>query len=131
MGARRHTWIGSDEALAVHDIMLAQHGGMAGVRDRALFECALGRPANLASYGSPDVADLAASYAFGIIQNHPFNDGNKRTGFVLGAMFLELNGYRLAAAEDDVVRCILAVASGKLSERDLAAWFRRESKRRH
>jgi death-on-curing protein len=110
--------------LAVHDEQLAEHGGAAGTRDLGLFESALARPRNLALYGKPDAAALAASYGCGIARNHPFLDGNKRTAFVAVELFLGLNGLRLAACDADCVLTMLDVAAGTLDEAAFAAWLR-------
>ena len=122
-------WIWLDPAVlrAVHAEQLAEHGGAAGVRDEGLFESAVARPQNLAHYGSPDVADLAAAYGYGLARNHPFIDGNKRTAFVAVELFLALNGWMLAATDTDCVLTMLAVASGDLPEPDFAAWIRAHS----
>ena len=114
-------------ARALHSEQLAAHGGGAGVRDGGLLDSALQRPRNLAAYGAPDAAALAASLAFGIARNHPFIDGNKRTAFVAAATFLEANGWRFGAAETDVVVTFLALAAGDLTEAVLADWFRANS----
>ena len=108
----------------MHGEQVAEHGGLQGVRDQGLLESALARPENQAAYGDPDVCDLAAAYAFGLARNHPFADGNKRTAFVVSATFLLLNGRNLTASEVDVVETFLKLASGDLTESDLAAWFR-------
>lgn len=118
-------WIDPRVLLAVHDEQLAEHGGAAGTRDLGLFDSALARPRNLALYGEPDAADLAASYGCGIARNHPFIDGNKRTAFVAVELFLALNGRRLTADDADCVLTMLAVASGTLDEAAFAAWLRR------
>jgi death-on-curing protein len=117
-------WIGEPLVRALHGEQLAAHGGGAGVRDAGLLDSALQRPRNLAAYGEPDAAALAASLAYGIARNHPFVDGNKRTAFVAGAVFLELNGFRVTMSEADVVLTILALAAGELAEDGLADWFR-------
>ncbi len=118
------TWIAPKVLLAVHEEQLVEHGGAAGTRDMGLFESALARPQNLALYGSPDVAELAASYGCGIARNHPFIDGNKRTAFVAVELFLLLNGEELVADDGDCVLTMLAVASGALDEAGFAAWLR-------
>ena len=111
--------------LAVHDEQLAEHGGAAGVRDRSLLQSALARPRNIATYGKPDLADLAAAYAVGIARNHAFVDGNKRTAIIVAAgVFLPVNGYELTVTNEDMVRVMLAVAEGSMPEPRLAAWFR-------
>lgn len=111
--------------VALHDEQLAEHGGAPGVRDESLLLSALARPRNIAAYATPDLADLAAAYAVGIARNHAFIDGNKRTAIVVAAgVFLPLNGYELAASNQDIVRVMLAVADGSLPEDQLAARFR-------
>ncbi|KPL69594.1 death-on-curing protein [Erythrobacter sp. SG61-1L] len=117
-------WIATEVALAAHAEQLAEHGGADGVRDSGALESAMARPQNLVAYGEPDVAALAAAYAFGIARNHPFADGNKRTAAVVSETFLMLNGYALAASDAELVVTILALAAGELSEEELADWFR-------
>lgn len=118
------TWVGDAVALAAHREQLSEHGGGVGVRDVGLFESAMARPKNLAAYGSPDAADLAAAYAFGIARNHPFVDGNKRTAAVVSEAFLRLNGYTLDVSDAELVVQFLALAAGETSEEELSAWFR-------
>ncbi len=118
-------WLDAAVLRAVHDEQLAEHGGARGTRDSALFESALARPLNLAAYGDPDAAALAAAYGFGIARNHPFVDGNKRTAFVAMELFLACNGYELVAVDADCVVATLAVAAGTLDEAALADWLRR------
>lgn len=117
-------WVAHGVAEAAHDEQLAEHGGAAGLRDRGLFESAMARPLQLAAYGEPDLADLAAAYAYGIARNHPFVDGNKRTAAVVAETFLVLNGGEVNATDAELVVCILALAAGELSEDELADWFR-------
>jgi len=117
-------WVGSAEALAAHDEQLAEWGGAAGIRDKGAFESAMARPQNLAAYGEPDAAALAASYAFGLARNHPFVDGNKRTAAVVSEGFLNLNGHVLGAADAEVVVVFTDLAAGEISEDELAEWFR-------
>lgn len=126
---KRPVWLDRIDALAIHEMMLGQHGGLAGVRDEALLESALAKPHNLFAYGSPTLAQLAASYAAGIIINHPFIDGNKRTGFMLAATFLELNGLNFTASEEAVVEMTVALAAGKLKEAGYAAWLKDNSQK--
>ncbi|MDB5360235.1 MAG: death-on-curing protein [Rhodospirillales bacterium] len=116
-----------DVVLAIHDAQLAEHGGLPGVRDATLVQSALDRPRNLENYGTPDVADLAASYAFGLARNHGFLDGNKRTAFVVALVFLLDHGFALAASDQDAIAVMLAVAAGDVSEEALAAWLRTET----
>lgn len=127
---RAPVWIDMRDALALHNRLLALDGGPAGVRDEGLLESALARPQQLHAYGNhPDAVDLASAYTAGIIRNHPFIDGNKRTGFILGALFLELNGWTLTASEEDVTRAVLGLAAGTLDETAFAAWMRANAKR--
>lgn len=123
-------WLDPTVLTAVHDMQLAEHGGGAGVRDATLFESALARPKQLASYGQPDAPALAAAYGYGIARNHPYVDGNKRTAFVATELFLRLNGWQLMAEDADCVLTMLAVASGELSEERFAAWVRQHAERR-
>lgn len=121
------TWIEEAVVWAVHEAQLAEHGGLAGVRDAGLLASALARPRNLAAYGDADAPALAAAYGFGIARNHPFIDGNKRTAFVCAELFLALNGYSLAADDANCVATMLALAGGDLAEPDFAAWLRRHA----
>lgn len=121
---KKWVWIDSSVISAVHDEQIAGHGGSAGLRDSALLESALARPLNLAAYGKPDHADLAACYGVGIAKNHPFLDGNKRTAFVAVELFLMLNGWQLNAPDTDAVLTMLSVAAGKTDEAAFAEWNR-------
>ena len=123
-------WLSADVLRAVHDEQLAEHGGAAGVRDEGLFESAMARAENLAHYGQPDVADLAAAYGSGLARNHPFIDGNKRTAFVAVELFLHCNGHSLEADDVDCVLTMLAVASGTLDEAAFAEWTRQHAQPR-
>jgi death-on-curing protein len=125
----RHKWRRIDAAvlLAVHDEQLAEHGGAAGLRDLGLFESAIARAQQLAHYGTPDGADLAAAYGFVIARNHPFVDGNKRTAFVAAELFLNINGFNLVADDGDCVTTMLAVAAGHMDEATFARWLRNHS----
>ena len=117
-------WVAPEVARAAHAEQLAEHGGAEGVRDDGLLESAFARPRNLADYGEPDIAAVAASYAYGIARNHPFVDGNKRTAAVVAETFLVLNGFTLAATDAELVVAILALAAGDLTEEELTDWFR-------
>ena len=130
MKPRQWVWLDADVLRAVHEEQLAEHGGASGTRDDGLFESALARPENLAAYGKPDVADLAAAYGFGIARNHPFIDGNKRTAFVAVELFLDLNGFELMAGDSDCVLTMLAVAAGQMDEATFARWLRQHSRAR-
>ncbi len=118
-------WVSVDVALAAHHEQLAEHGGAVGVRDMNMLESAMARPLNAVAYGDPDVAELAANYAFEIARNHPFVDGNKRTAAVVSETFLGLNGYRLTCDDVELVTTFLALAAGERTAEQLAEWFRR------
>jgi death on curing protein len=109
-------WIESALVLAIHDRQLAEHGGAEGIRDESLLHSALARPLNHLAYSSAKIVELAAKYTAGIVQNHPFVDGNKRTGFVVGVLFLELNGYRFTASEAAAAQAVLELAAGTIDE---------------
>ena len=117
-------WIDRAVLIAIHDMQLAEHGGGAGLRDGNLLESALAKPENLAAYGDPDVAALAAAYGYGISRNHAFVDGNKRTALVAAELFLQLNGWRLEVGDADCVLTMLAVATGDITEDAFADWLR-------
>lgn len=131
MKAVNEPWVWIDPVViqAVHDEQLAEHGGAAGTRDEGLLESALARPMQLAAYGDPDVAALAAAYGYGLAKNHPFIDGNKRTAFVAVELFLALNGSVLTASDADCVMTMLALAGNDLDEAGFADWIRRNSGR--
>ena len=125
MNRKSPIWVDERDVLAVHDRLLEQHGGMPGLRDRALLESALARPRQHYSYAdSVDVVDMAALYTVAIVQNHPFVDGNKRAGFLAGILFLEMNGFDFRASEADVIGAVLALAAGDLDEAGYTAWLR-------
>jgi death-on-curing protein len=122
-------WIEAELVLAIHDRQLVEHGGATGLRDEALLHSALGGPMNQFAYESADVVELAAKYTAGIVLNHPFVDGNKRTGFVVGILFLELNGYRFTASEEAAAQAILELAGGTMDEKAFCEFVRANSKR--
>ncbi len=119
-------WVREDVVYAIHRRQLAEHGGKEGVRDHGLLLSALARPRNLLAYSEslPDVAKLAASYAFGIVRNHPFVDGNKRVAFVVCRTFLKLNGYDIKASQEEKCLTFVSLAASQLSEEGLADWIR-------
>ena len=123
-------WLLRDVVIAVHGQQLAEHGGSAGVRDEGLLDSALARGENLAAHGTPDVADLAAAYGYGIAKNHPFIDGNKRTAFVAVELFLELNGHTLIATDADCILTMLALAAGEMKQAAFAPWIRTHCEKR-
>jgi death-on-curing protein len=120
-----HRRVGLRAALAIHDLQIVEHGGADGLRDMALLESALARPHHLLAYGTPDIAALAASYAGGISRNHPFVDGNKRTGLVAMLAFLGLNGRRLEAPDADLIDLVFGVAEGRITKAEVAVFVRR------
>lgn len=117
-------FLSAELAYAVHERQLAEHGGLGGLKDGGLLESAIARPVNKHGYGEDDPCALAAAYAFGIARNHSFNDGNKRTAWVMARLFLRLNGIAIAFDKADAIRMMLALASGTLDEESVAAWFR-------
>jgi death on curing protein len=126
---KRPVWLDRADCLAIHEMVLAQHGGLPNARDEGLMESALAKPKNLFAYSSPTLPELAASYAAGIILNHPFFDGNKRTGFMLAVTFLELNGLNFTATEESVVEKTLALAAGELKEAGYSDWLTANSRK--
>jgi death-on-curing protein len=116
-------WVSIDDVLAFHTLLLSRFGGIDGVRDKGLLESALHRPQQLFHYQSPSIFDLAAVYAHGLVKNHPFLDGNKRTGFTVAGLFLEFNGWFLHAPETEAVLQTVALAAGGISAEDFAMWL--------
>ncbi|MFZ0418063.1 MAG: type II toxin-antitoxin system death-on-curing family toxin [Candidatus Sulfotelmatobacter sp.] len=124
-------WIEPRDVLAIHDRLLALHGGAVGVRDQGLLESALARPRQHHAYSSaPDIIEMAALYTAGIVRNHPFIDGNKRTGFVIGVLFLELHGLDFRASESDATQAVMGLAAGTIDEQSYTAWLRANAGRR-
>ena len=119
-------WINPSVLYAIHDRQIAEHGGLDGIRDLGAIESALARPQTLAAYQRLDAAAIAAAYAFGIIRNHGFADGNKRTGWIAARLFLADNGFRLTFDKQDAVRTMEAVAASEMPEDLLADWLRRQ-----
>lgn len=121
-------WVLPELVQAIHQTLLAEHGGLPGVRDKDLLGSALARPLQKATYKSAaSIFDLAASYSYGLARNHPFTDGNKRIALTVAAVFLELNGYSLDATEAEAVLIYQQLAAGSLTEEELAAWTRDSS----
>jgi death-on-curing protein len=118
-------WVSKQALMLLHDESLAEHGGLPGLRDEGLLESALARAENLAAYGTPDVAALAAAYGHGLVRNHPFADGNKRAAFLAVGLFLMLNRKRLVATQLEATQVMLALAAGELDEAGFAAWLRK------
>ena len=121
---RAWRWIDSSAVHAIHDRQLSEHGGLDGVRDAGAIETALARPRNLAEYGRPDAADLAAAYACSLVKNHGYADGNKRTAWILARLFLLDNGMTLRFDPIEAVRAVERLAASELSEAEFAAWLR-------
>jgi len=123
-------WIDKQLLVTLHDESLALHGGASGIRDEGLLDSALNRAVNLAMYGNPDFAELAAAYGVGLAKNHAFVDGNKRAAFLSIGLFLGLNGYRLKATQVDATLTMLAVAAGEIDEQNFAGWTRKNAVQR-
>ena len=124
-------WIEARDVLAIHDRLLALHGGATGLRDMGLLESALARPRQSYTYSeTSDVIEMAALYTAGVIRNHPFVDGNKRTGFVIGILFLELHGFEFRASEADATQAVMDLAAGTLDGAGYGAWLRENAKRK-
>lgn len=120
----RYHWVRREVVLAIHNEQLAEHGGLAGIRDEGMLDAGLARPLQVEAYGEPDVETLAAAYVYGIARNHPLLDGNKRTAFVVGELFLALNGLDLTARDEDCVLTMLQVADGSLAEDRFVDWLK-------
>ena len=128
---KKPVWIDLRDALALHNRLLALHGGAGGLRDGGLLQSALARPQQPHSYAeTADIIDMATAYTAGIVRNHPFLDGNKRSGFVVGILFLELNGYRFVASEEDAAQAVLQLAEGTVDEADYSSFLRGNVERR-
>ena len=124
-------WIEERDGLTIHDRLLAMHGSAPGLRDRGLLQSALARPRQHHAYANArDIVAMAALYTAGLVRNHPFVDGNKRTGFVVGVLFLELHGFEFNAGEEDATHAVFELAAGELDETAFAAWLRINAKRR-
>ena len=122
-------WVPKSAVLAIHEMLIAEHGGAAGVLSDDLLEASLASPLNLLAYGSPDVFDLAAKYAVSLTSNHPFRDGNKRIALTVAGVFQEVNGSRLKASEEDAVSAVLALSTRELDEQGFADWLRLNSEK--
>lgn len=122
-------WVLRETVLALQERLLAEFGGLSGLRDAGLLDSALARPQQLLAYGKPSRFELAAAYAFGLVRNHPFLDGNKRIGFTTAVLFLELNGCRFTASEADATLKTLALAARELGEAGYAAWLKENSRK--
>ena len=117
-------WLGVESVLVMHEEQLAEHGGAGGIRDLGLLDSALVRPRNAWSYGQSDLVALGALYTAGIMRNHPFVDGNKRTGFLAAYAFLYVNGVEIVADEAEVIVQCLSLAADEIDDTEFAAWLR-------
>ena len=122
-------WVDASDALAIHAQLLMRHGGANGVRDEGFLESALARPRQQFAYASPDIIDMATAYTAGIVKNPPFVDGYKRTGFVVGVLFLELNGLHFTASEAEAAQAVLELAAGTIDETGFTLFLRDHVKR--
>ena len=120
-------WLAREVLLAIQGELLNRFGGLAGIRDEGLLDSAINKPKNLFAYGQPTPFELAASYATGLVKNHPFLDGNKRIGFMAAYVFLGANGWSLEATEEEAVLETLALAAGESTESGYAAWLAKNS----
>ena len=121
-------WINETDTILIHERLLALNGGAVGIRDYGLLQSALARPQQFLNYSDhPTIIDLAASYIIGIVKNHPFIDGNKRVGFAVGILFMEMNGYTFTASANAATEAILAVASGDMKETGLGLFLKENS----
>ena len=122
-------WLLRETVLALQERLLAEFGGLSGIMDAGLLDSALARPQHLFTYRKSSLFDLASAYAFGLVRNHPFLDGNKRIGFAAAVLFLELNGRRFTAPEAEAALKTLALAAREMSQPDYAAWLREHSRK--
>lgn len=122
-------WVLRETVLALQEQSLFYFGGLSGIRDEGMLDSALARPLQLFHYSGPNLFDLAASYAFGLVKNHPFFDGNKRAAFTVAIVFIELNGYQFEAAEPEAAVNTLALAASEMTEKAFAAWLEANSRK--
>ena len=131
MKKKEPLWIEERDVFAIHDRLLAIHGGATGLRDLGLLQSALARPRQHHTYAKTvDVIVMAALYTAGIARNHPFVDGNNRTGFVVGILFLELHGFDFKASEEDATQAVMALAAGTLEEEGYVTWLRENARKK-
>ena len=124
-------WISKQAVLAIHERLLVEHGGTPGLLDEGLLDAALASPRNHFAYERADILRMAAAYAYALTQNHPFADGNKRVALTVAGVFLELNGFRLDASEQDAAQATRALSSREIDEVEFAAWLRACSSKLH
>ncbi len=118
-------WLKQSVIETLHDMQIAEHGGLPGIRDKGLLSSALARPQNLYEYASVSIYQLAAAYAFGLVKNHPFNDGNKRTALLAAYTFLKINNMTLTAPEAETTAMVIALAAGEIDEDGFADWLQK------
>lgn len=128
MSEREWIWVSMATLLAAHERLLAVHGGLPGVRDANMLESAMARPQNLAAYGEPDAAELAAAYAYELFRNHGFADGNKRSGWLIAEVLLVRNGFTFTCDDASLIRQVERVAAGEIDQESLAMWIRERTK---
>ncbi len=121
------TWIEASVVIAIHSRQLEQHGGRKGIRDEGLLESAIFRPKNQFNYSNPTIFELAPAYGYGLTNNHPFIDGNKRTSYIVMRTFLQLNGYNLQASAMDKYETWIRLANNQINEAELASWIEEKS----
>ena len=121
----RYRWLTREAIEIIHQEQLDEHGGLPGIKDENALESALARPLNKAAYGETDIHVLAAAYLYGFVKNHPFSDGNKRTGYLAAFTFLYINGWLIEAGQTDIIEFVLEVAAGEIDE-DGATRFLRD-----
>jgi death-on-curing protein len=117
-------WVLREVVLTLHDVLLAEYGGPPGIRDETLLDSALARPHQIFHYEDPDLFTLATAYIYGILKNHPFIDGNKRTAFMTGFVFLARNGKPLNAPEAETTQAVLDLTAGNMTEATFALWLK-------
>jgi death-on-curing protein len=117
-------WLTREAVEIMHHEQISEHGGLEGLKDENALEASLARPLNKAAYGAPDIFELASAYLYGIVRNHPFSDGNKRTGFLAAFSFLLLNGFLISASQADIIAFVLAVAAGEIDEEGTTRFLR-------
>ena len=117
-------WLLQSVIETIHDMQIAEHGGLSGIRDAGLLESSLARAKNLYEYDNANLFDLASAYAFALVRNHPFNDGNKRTAFLAAYIFLANNGINFNAAETETTAIIISLAAGEINQPQFAQWLK-------
>lgn len=125
----KYSWIELEAVLVIHDLQIQEHGGASGIRDLGLIESAINRPKNLIEYSSPDSPELAASYAFGLIKNHGFIDGNKRTAYVVSRLFLRLHGWDFVASPEERVIVFENLGKGDMTLGGFTSWFKENTQK--